>query len=57
MSDRFILNLFAYLRKQILNIMSGLPENKLSLVPWVTKAKRNTALFQRVIEPGTRRER
>ncbi|WP_240489077.1 transposase [Cohnella thermotolerans] len=24
---------------------------------WVTKAKRNTALFQRVIEPGTGRER
>lgn len=24
---------------------------------WVTKAKRNTALYQRVIEPGTRRER
>lgn len=24
---------------------------------WVTKAKRNTALFRRVIEPGTRRER
>ncbi|MFC0214390.1 DinB family protein [Paenibacillus chartarius] len=33
MSDRFILNLFADLRKQILNIMTGLPENKLSLVP------------------------
>jgi hypothetical protein len=24
---------------------------------WVTKAKRNTALFRKVIEPGTRRER
>ncbi|MCZ8516923.1 transposase [Paenibacillus filicis] len=24
---------------------------------WVTKAKRNTALYQRIIEPGTRRER
>lgn len=31
-----------------------LEENNLD---WVTKAKRNTALFRKVIEPGTRRER
>lgn len=36
------------------HFFSFLEENRFD---WVTKAKRNTALFRKVIEPGTRRER
>jgi hypothetical protein len=36
------------------HFFSFLEENNFD---WVTKAKRNTALFRKVIEPGTRRER
>lgn len=36
------------------HFFSFLEENNFD---WITKAKRNTALFRKVIEPGTRRER